>query len=134
MQIDGTKITFDLYDVLRNATPSQCADIADGLALNDAVRKCVIDSLIDGVSELGSSNGWHADDEDRKRILEARGELTDRRIAVLESDLRIERDKVRRLEAIERALWNWYHESGRGEVSLLSRRIRDVLEAKAPAA
>jgi hypothetical protein len=127
VKIEGTTIIFDLYEVLRGATPEQCNDIADALSLHDDVRKRVIDSIIDGETDLHSSNTWDATDAERKRILEAHAQMTDDRIRHLECGLRIAEASLLRRDEQAHRLWDIYHIAQRTGCLLAPEALYRVL-------
>ena len=105
MKITGTVIEFDLYDVLREATAEQCRDIADALSLNDDVRRNVVDSLLNYETDMHSGPTRDAADVERKRILDSLTQITDDRIAKLESDLAWSQKQLAEKEATISRLW-----------------------------
>lgn len=105
MKIIGTVIEFDLYEVLREATPAQAADIADALSLHKDIRRNVIDSIVDGSTAMQSGPSWNEADEEHKRILDALPQMEHDRITRLERKLQQEREKVAQLEAVISACW-----------------------------
>ena len=100
MKITGTVIEFDLYEVLRDAKPEHAADIADALSLNDAIRKNVIDSIVDGMTDMGSGPSWGEADAERKRILEALPQMEQDRIARLERKLAAAQERSATLSSV----------------------------------
>ena len=105
MKIEGTTISFDLYEVLREATPVQAADIADALSLHDAVRKNVVDSIVEGATAMQSGPTWDEADAEHKRILDALPQMEQDRIARLERKAARAAEKIAKLEAIISACW-----------------------------
>ena len=105
MKITGTVIEFDLYDVLKEATAEQCRDIADALSLNDDVRRNVVDSLLNYETDMHSGPTRDAADVERKRILDSLTQITDDRIAKLESDLERSQTQLAEKEATISRLW-----------------------------
>jgi hypothetical protein len=121
MQIDGTKLTFDLYEVLRNVTPEQGAVLADALALNDAVRKNVIDIMVDGVTDLESWPSSDLTDDERKRLIVGQDEIRDRRISHLEIENSSLTTRLAEAERVTRAIWDVYHNTMQSDFIAKSR-------------
>lgn len=124
MKIDGTTISFDLYEVIQGATPDQCRDIADALSLHHDVRKRVLDSLLEYETDLHSTPDWGTLDSERKRLLEAHGQMTDDRISKLEFDLKSTTCRLAEKSAIVSRLWDLYHRAPQSQ-----RFFRDELYA-----
>jgi FMN phosphatase YigB (HAD superfamily) len=128
MNITGTTISFDLYEVLRGATPVQAADIADALSLHGAVRKNVIDSIVEGATTMQSGPAWDEADAEHKRILEALPQMEQDRIARLERKAAQAAEKIAKLEAIIRTCQRLC-DDGPGYVETYSVRKVDLRKA-----
>ena len=100
IKINGTEITFDIYDTIASSSAEWRAEIADALSLHDDIRKNVIDSLLLGTTEMRSSNTFDGMIEDRKRVIDGLQEIKDDQIAALECNLSI---ATKRLKAAEDA-------------------------------
>ncbi len=107
MQIDGTKLTFDLYDLCRYATADQLAAVADAMALNPAIRKNVIDSLLEGITEQESMPNDM--DPERARLIVGQDALRDERIKHLENQERRLTEQLTESERVNRLVWDLYH-------------------------
>ena len=101
IKINGTEITFDIYDAIGNSSAEWRAEIADALGLHDDIRKNVIDNLLLDTTEMRSSNTFDGMIEDRKRVIDGLQEIKDDQIAALECNLST---ATKRLQAAEEAI------------------------------
>lgn len=132
IEITGTTLSFDVYELLSHATPEQAKDLADALSLHDDIRRNVVDSLLLGATDMQSSNTHDGLISERRRILDSLCIVRDDQISALETDLRIARERLARLEAINSRVWAVYHDSGHGHGHghgrvVSSHELRDAL-------
>lgn len=109
MKIDGTTLSLDIYELIRMLPKEQCDIIADALALNESVRKHVVDAILRGYTNHESSPTWDDLDAERKRLIEGMSELVDHRIARLESAANVAQDHEAKMQAKIDKLWELYH-------------------------
>lgn len=109
MKIDGTTLSLDIYELIRMLPKEQCDIIADALAMNESVRKHVVDAILRGYTDHESSPTWDDLDAERKRLIEGVSELVDHRIARLESALSLARKHEAELRDKIGKLWDLYH-------------------------
>lgn len=114
MKIEGTTISFDLYDVIQNCTEARCLEIIDAMSLHADVRRFVLDHLLDGETQFQSRTDWAGEIADRKRILDAIPDLERAQIEALESDLHVARKSLQaeraRIAAVRRVLGGYRKE------------------------
>lgn len=129
MKIDGTTVSFDLYDLCLGAKPDQLAAVADAMALNPAIRKNVVDSLLEGITEQESMPNDSDTDPERKRLIVGQDVLRDERIRHLETQERRLTERLTECERVNHAVWNVYHNT-RDSQWMLRERIYNALTSK----
>jgi hypothetical protein len=128
MKMDGTTVSFDLYDLCRWANADQLAAVADAMALNPAIRKDVIDSLLEGITEQESMPNDM--DPERRRLIVGQDVLRDERIKHLENQERRLTEQLAEAERVNRLVWDLYH-SDHNSQWLSKERIYNVLTSPA---
>lgn len=115
--IDGGRISFDLYDLIESAAKEQRAEIIDALACQTEVIDEVMAQVFDGYTSLcsyglkggdGSIYATNGIDGARARIALMAGEIAQKRIAALI-------EEVKREKKSAEYAWDKYHARGRGE-------------------
>jgi hypothetical protein len=130
MKIDGTTVSFDLYDLCLGAKPDQLAAVADAMALNSAIRKNVVDSLLEGITEQESMPNDSDMDPERKRLIVGQDVLRDERIKHLENQERRLTERLTECERVNRLVWDVYHSTMQSDW-IAKDRIYNALTSRA---